>query len=287
MESIKEFKKAVQTVDIIVENHYFANQMGYVRAKDFPEFDFKGFDKKMLFAVNKSTDAEIRKLFTDAETSLILLSNDQLKKVVLLLQPYTYKSFYKKLGAFTVMFTKGKAHPMHITDFIYEMRNTFICDIPCNKGDLTQDFLHDLLEDITLKSGYVYAMIHRINKLLNEKKEEAPTDSTASTNKKIGLNEEEFKSYFKAQFKGMGNGNINHYSTLISEIGNTDFHKKEHGQIALMIYESGFLNDRKPKTFTKWYDIFCDFVGIERRTYEKNKLTNPSERIKKLFSYLS
>lgn len=174
MESIKEFKKAVQTVDIIVENHYFANQMGYVRAKDFPEFDFKGFDKKMFFAVNKSTDAEIRKLLTDAETSLILLSNDQLKKVVLLLQPYTYKSFYKKLGAFTVMFTKGKAHPMHITDFIYEMRNTFICDIPCNKGDLTQDFLHDLLEDITLKSGYVYAMIHRINKLLNEKKEEAP-----------------------------------------------------------------------------------------------------------------
>lgn len=174
MESIKEFKKAVQTVDIIVENHYFANQMGYVRAKDFPEFDFKGFDKKMFFAVNKSTDAEIRKLFTDAETSLILLSNDQLKKVVLLLQPYTYKSFYKKLGAFTVMFTKGEAHPMHITDFIYEMRNTFICDIPCNKGDLTQDFLHNLLEDITLKSGYVYAMIHRINKLLNEKKEEAP-----------------------------------------------------------------------------------------------------------------
>ena len=119
--------------------------------------------------------------------------------------------------------------------------------------------------------------------------EEAPTSKapTASTNKKIDLNEKEFKSYFKAQFKGMGNGNINHYSTLISEIGNTDFHKKEHGQIALMIYESGFLNDRKPKTFTKWYDIFCDFVGIERRAYEKNKLTNPPERIKKLFSYLS
>lgn len=175
MESIKEFKKAVQTVDIIVENHYFANQMGYVRAKDFPEFDFKGFDKKMFFAVNKSTDAELRKLLNDAETSLILLSNEQLKKVILLLQPYTYKSFYKKLGAFTVMFTKGEAHPMHITDFIYEMKNAFICDIPYNKGDLTRDFLHDLYEDLNLKSGYVHAMIHRINKLLNEKKEEAPT----------------------------------------------------------------------------------------------------------------
>ncbi|OAV63465.1 hypothetical protein Barb6XT_03144 [Bacteroidales bacterium Barb6XT] len=100
------------------------------------------------------------------------------------------------------------------------------------------------------------------------------------------IKEDNLKIYFNATFKGMGNGNINHFNTLISELKNTRA-VKEFGQIALLIYKSGKMNDRKPKTFREWYRIFRNCIGCEYvKSYEANKLSNPTEELKNLFNYL-
>ncbi|OAV68878.1 hypothetical protein Barb6_02041 [Bacteroidales bacterium Barb6] len=84
----------------------------------------------------------------------------------------------------------------------------------------------------------------------------------------------------------MGNGNINYFNTLISELKNTRA-TKEFGQIALLIFKSGKMNNRKPKTFREWYRIFCNCVGCKYvKSYEANKLSNPTEELKNLFNYL-
>jgi hypothetical protein len=99
------------------------------------------------------------------------------------------------------------------------------------------------------------------------------------------INVEELKGYFKSTFKGIGNGNIDYFSWLIGHL-KIDRNGKEFAQIALMIYDSGKMNNTKPSTFKEWYRIFCDCVGCEYKSYDKNKLRNPREDIKNLFNYL-
>jgi hypothetical protein len=99
------------------------------------------------------------------------------------------------------------------------------------------------------------------------------------------INAEKLKGYFNATFKGMGNNNINYFDWLINDL-QTDRSGKEFAQIALMIYESGKLNNTKPASFTAWYKIFCECIGCERKGYTKNKLRNPNKNLKSTFSYL-
>jgi hypothetical protein len=100
------------------------------------------------------------------------------------------------------------------------------------------------------------------------------------------INVEKLKDYFCAKFKGMGNGNINHFDVMIEEL-KTDRTAKEFAQIAYMIYQSDQMNARKPSTFAGWYRVFCENTGIKQsKGYKPNNLKNPSDAIKKLFNYL-
>ncbi len=99
------------------------------------------------------------------------------------------------------------------------------------------------------------------------------------------INAEELRKYFRPQFKGMGNGNLNQFDTLISEL-ETERIGKEFAQIALMIYVSSKLNDRKPKNFKAWYTIFCNCIGCEQKKFHPKDLRKPTESLSRLFSFL-
>jgi hypothetical protein len=100
------------------------------------------------------------------------------------------------------------------------------------------------------------------------------------------INEEKLKPYFKAQFKGLGNGNIDNFHWLIEHL-QQDRTAKAFAQIALMIYKSSnALNNTKPNNFKAWYSVFCECVGCEQKTYQPKDLRNPPETLTKLFNYL-
>ncbi|MDR2441639.1 MAG: hypothetical protein LBE12_19935 [Planctomycetaceae bacterium] len=100
------------------------------------------------------------------------------------------------------------------------------------------------------------------------------------------INRENLKDYFKSAFKGMGNGSINYFESMIEDL-KTDRSAKEFAQIAYLIYESSHLNDRKPATFAEWHKIFCESIGIKQgKGYKPNHLKNPRDGIKNLFNYL-
>lgn len=101
------------------------------------------------------------------------------------------------------------------------------------------------------------------------------------------INKDELDQYFKPKFKGMGNTTINYLAIFIEHL-QVPRTAKAYAQIALMCYEGAQMNDLKPKSFSRWYEIFCKAVGCERKTYDnKNKLREDTpESLKTLFVYL-
>lgn len=94
--------------------------------------------------------------------------------------------------------------------------------------------------------------------------------------------------YFKPQFKGMGNNAINYFK-MFTEHLKEERTAKAYAQIALMCYNGEQMNSLKPKTFKKWYEVFCEMVGCAHKTYDNMvKLDNstPNE-LRNLFSYLN
>ena len=61
---------------------------------------------------------------------------------------------------------------------------------------------------------------------------------------------------------------------------------REFAQIALLIYESQHLNNRRPPHFSQWYKIFCECVGCERKKYDPKDLRPIRKNVLSLFSYL-
>jgi len=107
---------------------------------------------------------------------------------------------------------------------------------------------------------------------------------TGNPQRKIDI--EKLKPYFKAAFKGAGNGSpINRFEWLVAHL-QVERTAKAFAQIALMIYDSNVLNKEKPATFRGWYSIFCECVGCEMKSYNRCKLMNPPEHLKDLFNYL-
>lgn len=99
------------------------------------------------------------------------------------------------------------------------------------------------------------------------------------------INVEELSKYFDAKFKGIGS-NINYFDTMIDDL-KTERTAKELAEIAYLIYRGNKMNARKPKTFAKWYKIFCECIGVSPSNgYKPNNLRNPSETLRKLFNYL-
>jgi hypothetical protein len=109
---------------------------------------------------------------------------------------------------------------------------------------------------------------------------------------KLKINAEKFKPYFKHKFfvKTKDEIPFNKMVSQLSVIDNTinKICPKDYGTIALLIYDSGFLEIKNSKkiTFEDWKTVFCECVGIELFKYKPNALTKPKEEIKTLFNYL-
>ncbi len=102
------------------------------------------------------------------------------------------------------------------------------------------------------------------------------------------IDSDKLKIYFKNTFKGGGNNNHDHFGEMIESLKN-EYSDKDFARIAYLIYTSTKLNDReKPGTFKKWYEIFCESIGIfPNKGYKPNNLKIDSEHmIKKVFEYI-
>lgn len=109
---------------------------------------------------------------------------------------------------------------------------------------------------------------------------------SASKEETTTIDSERLKQYFRSSFKGMGKNNFDYYSSMIDEL-KKGRSTKEYAQIALIIYESDKLNDRKPATFLAWYRIFCNCIGCTySKNYKPSKLKNIPQNLYNLFSYL-
>jgi hypothetical protein len=100
------------------------------------------------------------------------------------------------------------------------------------------------------------------------------------TNEQIEI----LKTYFTAQFKGMGN-NINYFEHLLIDL-KKDREGVEYAKIAKLIYESrksvaGF----KTKPFTQWYETFCNLMGIRKCQYRISRIII-DDIIRREFYYL-
>jgi hypothetical protein len=127
--------------------------------------------------------------------------------------------------------------------------------------------------------------LERYKRQLGKLRSVAEETGVPQRGQKRTINAEKLKPYFKSQFKGMGNGNIDHFQTLIEELQN-DRNKTGWAIIALMIYNSGRLSDRKPAKFIEWYRIFADAISVEMLGQPKPERLKPTEAIKKVFYYL-
>ena len=94
---------------------------------------------------------------------------------------------------------------------------------------------------------------------------------------------DELGHYFKAAFKGIGNGNHDFYSTLVKKL-EQERTSKEFAVIANMIYRSSVMTN-KPATFKGWHKTFCELVGCEYVEYRPAQL-EPTEKQKSDFYML-
>jgi len=99
----------------------------------------------------------------------------------------------------------------------------------------------------------------------------------------------EFADYFTAPFKGIGPGNIDNYSKLVSSL--TDAARKrsviEYARIAHLIYNSSkMLQRKKPNTFSEWYQYFCTIVGCEYNSSYKPSKLSITKSLEQEFNYM-
>ncbi|MDL2297314.1 hypothetical protein LJC68_09745 [Bacteroidales bacterium OttesenSCG-928-B11] len=94
------------------------------------------------------------------------------------------------------------------------------------------------------------------------------------------------KSYFVAQFKGMGN-NTNYFDDNLLKDLKKNRSGIEYAKIAKLIFESSkSQKEFKKKPFSKWYDTFCNIMGIEKCKYKKSQI-RLDDTIKGEFYYLT
>lgn len=120
--------------------------------------------------------------------------------------------------------------------------------------------------------------------LLNQADDKKAKSETIPSKRTI--DSEKLGHYFIASFKGMGNGKIDYFSTLIAEL-QTNRTRTEYDKIALMIYKSDKMNKRKPASFNGWRKVFSECVGYEPTTIKPIQLKKELHKeIQSLFSYL-
>ena len=122
-----------------------------------------------------------------------------------------------------------------------------------------------------------FAYIKKYGVNTQEVKDNLPTENQ---NKKIDT--EKLRSYFKANFKGMGNSE-NYFDNYLVKDLQLQMSDRQIATVALIIFNSD-KTTKMPKTFESWYTEFCNIMGTKKRTYKPSGL-NPEE-LKNIFYYL-
>jgi len=140
------------------------------------------------------------------------------------------------------------------------------------------DYLED--DNRTFIKGYCdnyFEYIKRYGVNTQEVKDNLPTENQ---NKKIDT--EKLRSYFKANFKGMGNS-YNYFDDCLIKDLQLQMSNREIATVALIIHKSN-KTTKIPKSFESWYTEFCKIMGTDKKTYKPSGLD--TEELKNRFYYL-
>lgn len=105
----------------------------------------------------------------------------------------------------------------------------------------------------------------------------------------VQIKSEDLKYYFASQFLGIGAGNENHFDNSLIPALNQKHSAKELAGIALAIYNNDRVmsKNRRPSTFSSWYEIFCICLGTTKKTYQPKDLTTTHDKMIKALPFLS
>jgi len=104
----------------------------------------------------------------------------------------------------------------------------------------------------------------------------------------VSINVEDLKYYFTSAFVGVGTGNENYFDNSLIPALNKKHSAKKIAGIALAIYNNDKVISRqkKPSTFSSWYEIFCNCIGTTKKTYQPKDLTSTQEKITNALPFL-
>lgn len=105
----------------------------------------------------------------------------------------------------------------------------------------------------------------------------------------VQIKTDALRYYFTSSFLGIGTGSINHFDDSLIPALCQKHSAKEIAGIALSIYnnEKVISKNRKPTTFSAWYEVFCDCLGTTKKTYQPKDLTVIQVKIKNALPFLS
>lgn len=93
--------------------------------------------------------------------------------------------------------------------------------------------------------------------------------------------------YFKGPFRGFG-GNTDHLSQLKSELKNMNYSDTDICRIAVLIYNSHVLNQRRPHTFKDWYSIFTQSLNLPCSNPNRQpRHFQPTDDLRSKFYYIA
>ena len=193
------------------------------------------------------------------------------------------------------------ANPEKVRLFLKVENGESISDIDCMKADVFNNKSIDSLlkicsinrieplreelirkwKDAKRNCNLRYGLIEHLNSIMPEK-DNASWPDNAIKKKTI---EDKLEIYFKSLFRGMGNGNENKIPVLVDDLCRK-WNGKEFAQIALMIYNSGNMNAKKPTDFSNWLVTLCDILDRKVIMYKINKIEDIPDNIKSIFYYL-
>jgi hypothetical protein len=204
--------------------------------------------------------------------------NDKSRSQAELVTQKLYGNMIKKERLKILQSTNIGSKLNHLTYLNSNAKPLYPCDSLCAFSDLLEKECDKMKNAINQK-------IVKIDISNNvERNDKSDTQLIENSHLRI-IDEEHLKEYFLSKFRGMEKDNINYFDIMVNEL-RRNRSIKEFGQIALMIYTSRCMNNRRPKTFSRWYRDFCGFIGVCPGKYKKGSLKEPDDSLKKLFSYL-
>lgn len=141
-------------------------------------------------------------------------------------------------------------------------------------GETMQEWFSDYLYSEQIISEDIGQMAEDMDQVQNQTRTFQPRH----------IDKDGLADYFKAPFKGMGGG-TNFFAMLINDL-ERDWTEKDCCIIANMIYRSNVMNDRRPNTFKEWYERFCLMADCPYNARREPRHHQPTEDMKRLFSYL-